>query len=242
MSSWCPDRALEEASRRLAGRGQRARARSARRPERPCDLEARRRPRVVCAALLACVGALASASSGCEPEPLVFRTPLVFALPSGDADLAARCIGSGLDTYIVDLMAFEGTPQPVEGLSPCLRCTPATCHVVARACLCSGRRTDLYGIDEAASEFAFRDVDPAKRYCVRFMLLDRGDTGGSTEGPASECGPQAWCDRSASVPAEWLRVCAISDLGAVNESGAPIVVRTVFCSDPTLGICATPLP
>lgn len=184
--------------------------------------------------------ALAATAMGCEETRLEeTRVVLGWTVPE-----VAACVEppsgetGGVDTYLVDLFAYEGPIEPPgPSASPCRYCAEgqeerAHCELLSRQCLCSGERdTDALMLD-ALRQQRFADVPADRPLCLRLIALPReGAPGGPATGPAEPCGEgvsECSLDVAAEV-ASRARLCAVSDLGDLSSSEAPLVVRDLRC-------------
>lgn len=166
--------------------------------------------------------------AGCAPEenyvtPLTARLPVVPGI---------ACIPeTGYTTYVLDLFRYEG---PTDDRSPtsgtrCGYCAEGSqeCTHLARTCRCSGPRATPADIEDAIRGARFDDVPADQPLCVRLIAFEDVREGATT-GPGESCD----CPAPSQVLIERPGVCALSQVGAANESGAPLQLTQFVCRDP----------
>jgi hypothetical protein len=171
----------------------------------------------------------------------VVETPVVVGW--GQNDVGSFCFEDvGVDTFLVDVFAVEGTAPDESSHSRCRYCgvpgSGVSCSLMQRRCLCGGFRTTAGGFLEVFEGLSIDDVAVDAPLCVRIVALRRGTNAGvgATEGPAEPCAADVVeCDPS------WLQgidtttfhdrvdLCGVSDAVVPGGAAAPIVVREISC-------------
>ncbi len=185
------------------------------------------------------MAALVTAITGCDEVENV-ETPVYLAWGQSDNDL---CVDPrGVDTFVVDVFAYDGPLGDLSTQSPCMSCgdegSGATCTHLQRQCLCSGLRPTQYDVAQALKGLRFDGLSSDLSLCVRIVALRRSSSlGGLTEGPAQLCGEEvAECHLSSwnetvdiAVINGAADLCALSDPQVLSGSDAPIIARYLLC-------------
>jgi hypothetical protein len=161
--------------------------------------------------------------AGCRQD-VEFVTPLVAALPGGSLPNLGEACGAS-DFFRFDLFEFtaeSGDGSPSLFQTRCGDCAGKDCPLLYTECRCSGDRVDAETAAEALSGLRIEGLEPDVPLCARVLTYNRPVNDGPTDGAAPACD----CSLGASLPAT---LCALSEVGAVNESRTPIVVREFHC-------------
>jgi len=157
-----------------------------------------------------------------------FTTPLAARIPLLDG---VSCIpDTGYTTFVLELFRFEG---PTDDRAPptgtrCAYCARGDeeCVLLQRTCRCAGPRITPDDVEQAMRGMRFEDLQPDEPLCVRLVAIE-GEHVAPATGPGNDCAcPDATGMRDADL-------CALSNVGSVNESGAPLQLTQLICGDPT---------
>lgn len=160
---------------------------------------------------------------GCAREE-THVTPLQFV----PIDRDYPCIGPGpVNVILVEVMRYEGQPEASRAIAAqCRGCTEISCPVIARECLCVGERATVDALVDALGGLRF-ELPADDKLCVRVVGMHTGTAAGPAAGPGEAC-EAAVC--AGEIPDKSVKICGLSDVGALSEAGSPLIIRDYACA------------